>query len=331
MMEQLFREHPEECLRFFKKNIKISLVTGGVLISVHINALVKSQKTWETKNMKDKLLWFWVALRILTYFFQLPIRYKLAKRVWQAHRQHRRAQQGRHLLAMLRMWEWTVVQYISRALLLWIAVTIVWTWWFADLFEDQVHRRSVLLWCWVSVFLLIIQTVISVQWLKRLLNEGWVDNTEISLRDFRNCSDQFNSLEAMKQLLYTRSYPFDRLPIKVNRETLEKDPTKYVQVYIPPHCAICKSGYTISTPSSPLSCNGSTSLVYDEMKHNAHVEVTTLSPSNEAKTITLLPCGHIFHVDCIEAWINLGHSKCPYCNKSTLSDRVWLMLKEEGS
>jgi len=330
MMEHLFMEHPEECLVFFKRNIKVSLVTGGGLISAHISALIKSRKSWEAKNIKDKLLWFWVVSRIVAYFLQIPIRYKLAQMVWQAHRQHGRAQQGWQLLAMLRTWEWKVVQHISRALLFWLSATIVTTWWFADVFEDQVHRRSVSRYCWISVLLLLTQTAISIRWLKRVLNEGWVDNTEISLGEFRHCSDQFRSLIELKQQICSRSSPFDRIPWASSPLTLEKEPMKNVQIYIPTHCAICKSGFSISLPSSPLLRS---TPVPQEGKLNipeSNGESVPLQ-SEQSKPITLLPCGHIFHVECIEAWITLRHSKCPYCNMSTLSDRVWLSLKEEES
>lgn len=329
-MEDLFVEHPEECLVFFKRNIKVSLVTGGGLISAHIGALIESRKSWEAKNIKDKILWFWVVSRTVAYFVQIPIRYKLAQIVYQAHRQNGRAQQGWQLLAMLRTWEWKVVQYLSHALLFWLSTTILVTWWFADVFEDQVHRRSVSRYCWISVLLLLVQTVISIRWLKRVLNEGWVDNTEISLSEFRNCSDQFRSLTELKQQLCARSFPFDRIPLASSLLAMEKDPLKNVQIYFPTHCAICKSGLSISlTPASLLQ----STLVPQEGKLSIPESNGESAPlqSEQSKPITLLPCGHLFHAECIEAWITLGHSRCPYCNKSTLSDRVWLKLKEKES
>lgn len=327
-MEHLFLEHPEECLVFFKRNIKISLVTGGGLISAQVSALIKSRKSWEAKNIKDKLLWFWVVLRILAYFLQIPIRYKLAQMVWQAHRQNGRARQGLQLLEMLRTWEWTVVQHISRALLIWLSITIISTWWFKDVFEDQVHRKSVSRYCWISVLLLCTQTAISIRWLKRVLNEGWVDNTEISLSEFRNCSDQFRSLAELKWRLYSRSSPFDQIPLTAKLQALEKDRIKNVQIYFPSDCAICKSGFSISSPSAPV--HESTPVPQDgKLIAPAHNGESAPLQSEQSRPITLLPCGHIFHVECIEAWITLRHSKCPYCNMSTLSGRVWLSLKEE--
>lgn len=325
MMEHLFVEHPEECLAFFKRNMKISMVTGGSLILSHIIALEESWKSWEAKNIWDKLLWFWVATRVITYFSQIPVRYRIVQRVWQADRQTTLVGKRQHLLDMLRMWEWTVVQYVSRGLLTWLLVTIWLIWWFADVFEDQVHRTSVFRYCWTSVILLGVQTAISVRWLKRVLNDGWVDDKEITVDQFRNSTDQFRSLTELKHLLCIRLHPFDRLPLTVNPKTLVEDPMTNVQIYFPTHCAICKFGFSLSSHSSPLSIHDS------EPEHNDPSVTDARNdeiPPPAAEPVTLLPCGHIFHVECIESWITLSHSKCPYCSVSTLSDRVWVTAKE---
>jgi len=331
MMEHLFIHYPAECLGWSKRNLKISLVTGGGLMSVHIMALIESWKKWENKNIWDKILWIWVFSRIAIYFLQLPIRYRIAKRVWQAHRQVRRSEQRQMALAMLRTWEWRVVQWYSRALLGWVVLTIIFTWWFGRAFEDKVHRMSVLKYCWTSVLLLCVQTAISVRWLKRLLDEGWVDNTAISLDEFRKSSDQFRSLGELRKRLYSRVYPFDRLPLKVNPQTLDEDPMSNVQIYFPTHCAICKSGFPLSI--SPSQSNNEVAHGCAEQTiHSAAVEGdVALWASSSPELVALLPCGHIFHVTCIEAWITMKHSKCPYCNVSTLGDRVWVKLRESDS
>jgi len=111
MMEDLFIDYPEECIVFFKRHMKFSLLTGSVLISVHVKALIIAyrQRLYKT-NMYDNVLWFWAAARIFAYFAQLPLRLRLARKVWEAHRQNTRAMQAQHLLMMLRTWEWTAVQ-----------------------------------------------------------------------------------------------------------------------------------------------------------------------------------------------------------------------------
>jgi len=331
MMEHLFIHYPAECLGWSKRNLKISLVTGCGLMSVHIIALIKSWKKWDNKNIYDKILWVWVFSRIVIYFLQLPIRYRIAKRVWQAHRQNRVSEQRQMALAMLRTWEWTVVQWYSRILLGWVGLTILLTWWFGPLFRDQAHRMSVLKYCCTSVLLLIVQTAISVQWLKRLLDEGWVDNAAVSLPDFRKSSNRFRSLTELRKRLYLREYPFDCLPMDANPQTLVDDPMRNIMVYIPTHCAICKSHFPLFLASS--ESNNDVAPGYEERIFQsglADIDVAH-SPASIPEHVTLLPCGHIFHEKCIEAWLKMRHSKCPYCNLSTLSDRVWVTLKESGS
>lgn len=299
-------------------------------MSFHINAAMKSWGNWETKNIYDKLLWCWVFFRILMYFLQLPIRYRIAKLVWQAHRQNRRSEKRLMALAMLRTWEWTVVQLYSRALLAWVFATIVGTWYLAHVFEDQVHRTDVLTYCWMNVFLLCTQTFISVRWLRKLLDEGWVDSTEITIAQFRQSSDQFRSLAVLKQLLHSRAYPFNRLPRNVNLQThgedkiLEEDPI-HCKIYFPTHCAICKSGFSNSI-STPLSWHKSTE-TSNAPTYVCNGDIATPWLLDTEECVTLLPCGHIFHVTCIESWLSLKHSRCPYCNVSTVSDRLWTTLK----
>jgi len=327
MMEHLFIHYPSECLGWSKRNLKISLVTGCGLMSFHIIALFKSWKKWENKNIYDKILWVWVFSRIVIYFLQLPVRYRIAKRVWQAHRQNRVSQQRQMALAMLRTWEWTVVQWYSRVLLGWVGLTILLTWWFGPVFRDQAHRMSVLKCCCTSVLLLCLQTAISVQWLKRLLDEGWVDNTSISLHDFRKSSNRFRSLTELRKLLYSRQYPFDCLPIDANPETQHEDPMSNIQVYLPTNCAICKSRFPVFITSSESSNDVASGYVEQTPQSGVADIGAAPSPASILEQVTLLPCGHIFHSECIEAWLNMRHSKCPYCNVSTLSDRVWVTLK----
>jgi len=335
MMEALFIDHPEECIVFFKRNMKFSLLTGSVLISVHIKALIIAygQRQYKT-NMYDHVLWFWGAARIVTYFAQLPVRLRLALKIWEAHRQNTRAMQVQHLVLMLRTWEWTVVQYISRVLLSWLALTIVSTYFFPKLFRDWIHRDCVLEYCLYNVILLSVQTVISALWLKRLRNQGWVDNTGITLEELRNSSDQFTSLEELRLRLTSRKSPFDVLPIAINPQTLNEDPMKDVQIYFQSHCGICKSSFSLS-PSPPVeSVPNSNVPVHDPTPRNDGMvnylsvnSATLLNARVQLEPVILLPCGHIFHVECIESWITQNHSKCPFCNLSTLSERVWVRLK----
>lgn len=325
MMEPLFIDYPEECLVFFKRNMKFSLLSGSVLISLHVKALITANRMWLIKNNWDKVLWFWAATRICTYFIQLPVRWRLACKVWEAHRQITRAAQTQKLLMMLRTWEWTFIQWLSRALLAWLAITILTTYFFPWLFRDHIHRQGILQYCLMSVLLLCVQTLISIVWLKRVLNQGWVDNTEITLEEFRNCSDAFRSLEELTQRLTSRISPFDKLPIAINPQTRKEDPMKDVQIYFMTQCGICKSSFSQS-PSPSVEAVPNSEPLHDPTLRNDNT-ASLLNTLVQLEPVILLRCGHIFHVECIESWISRNHSKCPFCHVSTLGERVWVTPK----
>ena len=42
-----------------------------------------------------------------------------------------------------------------------------------------------------------------------------------------------------------------------------------------------------------------------------------MSPLQKENDIWELPCGHIFHQDCIGKWLKEYNYKCPICRKET--------------
>jgi len=271
MMEPLFIDYPEECIVFFKRNMKFSLVSGSVLISLQVKGLITANRMWLTKTKWDKVLWFWAATRLCMYFLQLPIRWRLACKVWDAHLQINRAGQTQKLLMMLRTWEWTFIQYLSRALLAWLTITILTTYFYPELFRDHIHRQGILQYSLMSVLLLCVQTLISIVWLKQVLNQGWVDNSAITLEEFRNCTDRFRSLQELTHKLTSRESPFDKLPIAINPQTREEDPMKNVQIYFMTHCGICKSSFSQS-PSPPVEGVPNSEPLHDLTLRNDYTE-----------------------------------------------------------
>mmetsp|Transcript_18 Transcript_18/g.45 ORF Transcript_18/g.45 Transcript_18/m.45 type:complete len:102 (+) Transcript_18:78-383(+) len=65
-------------------------------------------------------------------------------------------------------------------------------------------------------------------------------------------------------------------------------------------CAICRND--LHEPSIEFQ---SDSLVYENHEF--------LLPE-DAKSVGLGVCGHLFHIDCIERWL-AGHNNCPLCSR----------------
>ena len=42
---------------------------------------------------------------------------------------------------------------------------------------------------------------------------------------------------------------------------------------------------------------------------------TCLEPFNSRSDISTTPCGHVFHTDCIQKWLENGQNVCPQCRK----------------
>ena len=122
-----------------------------------------------------------------------------------------------------------------------------------------------------------------------------------------------------------RKSPFEKLPIAINPQTRKEDPMKDVQIYFMTHCGICKSSFSQS-PSPPVEGVPNSEPLHDLTLRNYYTANLLNSPV-QLEPVILLPCGHIFHVECIESWISRNHSKCPFCHVCTLDERVWVTPK----
>ena len=49
---------------------------------------------------------------------------------------------------------------------------------------------------------------------------------------------------------------------------------------------------------------------------------TCLESFNLRSDVSTTPCGHVFHTDCIEKWLQSGKNQCPQCRKPCEQNRL---------
>jgi len=307
-MEYFFVEYPGEMVQFFKRVIKFGMFTGCIITAILLYVLLWPSSVLKPTNMFDKGLKWCVGLRVAIFFLQLPVRWRLASMIWSLEGMNRNLQTIR-LFEIIRTWEWTFCQYTAIILIVWLVGTTVATFWYPDIFVDQTTRRAVLTACEFSITVLIIQIGITIEWLNSLLNQ-WVDNVHVPMEKFREHTDTFTSCQEVIRTLIARVDKFKDLPIALDPDTGKEDPMRGIKIYIPRVCAICKAD---------LNTNQETAFQDEVVK-----------PSSSER-VTLLPCGHILHTECVECWISQDHSKCPFCYVDSLSPRCWLKLKTQAT
>lgn len=293
---------------FFKRVIKFAMITGCIITALLLQVLLWPSSATEPPNLFDAALKWFVGFRVSIFFLQLPVRWRLASMIWNIEGMTRDLQ-TRRLFELIRTWEWTFCQYISITLIIWLGVTTLVTWWFPEIFVDQAARRTVLTTCGFSITVLSVQVALTIRWLTSLLNL-WVDNVHVPMEKFRAHTDTFASCQELIRTLKARLDIFEDLPIALDPDTGEKDPMRGVQIYIPSLCAICKADFNLQSTDQEIT------------------EDEVIKPSS-SETVTLLPCGHILHTECLECWISQDHSKCPFCYVDSLSPRRWQKLKPE--
>lgn len=72
----------------------------------------------------------------------------------------------------------------------------------------------------------------------------------------------------------------------------------------------------VKVPLSEIGINNLKYEDYDSLKHNK-CELCSICQSNfeNNKKITILPCDHYFHNECIGPWFKEYHHICPICRK----------------
>ncbi|KAL6061865.1 Zinc finger protein BRUTUS [Balamuthia mandrillaris] len=105
----------------------------------------------------------------------------------------------------------------------------------------------------------------------------------------------------------------------------DNDTTK--DIYHCPHCRICRLGKGLGIDYFHCQrCNACLAIalkerhkcVSDALNNNCPVCWEQLFSSREA--LAVLPCGHIMHRSCLEAYTSKAYSKCPTCFTSLLPD-----------
>jgi len=308
-MDYIFVEHPGEVVLFFQRLIKLGMYAGCTITAFLLHALLWPSSITEQPNMFDTCLRWFVSFRVSIFFVQIPVRWRLATMIWNLEGKPRVLQTQR-LFEILETWEWTFCQITSIASIVWLGVTFSVTFWLPDIFMDQTVRRTVLIVCVCSVTVLFVQVVVTLMWLRSLLYP-WVDNKHVAMDKFREHTDTFSCCQELIRTLKARTDKFENLPINLDPDTGEFDPMRGVQIYIPSYCGVCKVDFNL--PST---------------EQEGGVQGTKVKPS-PSERVTLLPCGHILHTECIECWIRQDHSRCLFCFVDSLSPRCWLKLKTE--
>merc|ERR1719317_1237747 len=81
-MDYIFLEHPGEMVRFFKRVMKFAMWTGCFIILLLLHVLFAPSSSLLPSNWYDIGLKFSVGTRVVIFFAQLPVRWKLACMIW---------------------------------------------------------------------------------------------------------------------------------------------------------------------------------------------------------------------------------------------------------
>ncbi|KAF2804254.1 uncharacterized protein BDZ99DRAFT_525849 [Mytilinidion resinicola] len=74
-------------------------------------------------------------------------------------------------------------------------------------------------------------------------------------------------------------------------------------------CPICKNPFALTTTDRNLLATELVNNGYNTEKVNVELDV-----------LVKPPCGHEMGLFCLQRWINLGHTTCPYCTLTMLND-----------